>query len=351
MQLSDRTYPILSRICIGMGVAFLAISAFGNWRFGLSLTADPVDRYWLAIIYAGSDVAAGVLVATGATMLRQPGWRWKMGGVAALIPAFALVILSILSTFGVMSGRIAVLAGQQASVANDTSRLAWLRGQTVNRDLPRSERRAFLVEERKAAAEARKAASVVTDNQAVAVVNLAALVGMKLSPQGAQVGLTLASSTIPMAVKFLCLGFGFFLFGSRVGKAVDPDKKTQAGSGGGSGSSGSGEPRKPTLVHTAEPAKPAARTMEAAPVKVSSVGSRVSTDAPTGKLTFEQFRELVREDMAHGEPASSTRALKAATGWSQTSVVREQKRVRGQANSKIRRFAGNGGGLHVLANG
>lgn len=344
----DRTYPVLSRLCIGVGIAFLAVSAFGNWRFGWSLSTDLVDRTWLAIIYAGSDVAAGVLVATGATMLRHPGWRWKIGGCAALIPATVLVALSILSTFGMMSGRIAVLEGQKAAVASDQGRLAWLRGQTLNQELPRSERRAFRAEEREAAKEARKSAAVITDGQAVAIANAAALAGIKLSTEQTQVGLTLVSSTMPMTIKFVCIGLGFFLFGARTSNSAGSDRKTHPGSGG-----SGGEPKKPTLVHPSEPAKPAAKIRAEPSYKPSSAGPRVSTDAPQGKLTFDQLRDTIRQDMAHGEPASSTRALAHMTGWSQSSVVRHQEKVRGKgkANNKMRRFAGNGGGFHSLAMG
>jgi roadblock/LC7 domain-containing protein len=146
-------------------------------------------------------------------------------------------------------------------------------------------------------------------------------------------------------------------------RAADPAKKAASEpSKSGSGGSGSGEPWKPKVVHP-EPEPAAARTKEAVsaepasipkaePPKVSNVGSRVSTDAPTGKLTYEQFAEMIREDMLHGEPTLSTRALEARTGWSQTSVVRQQKKVRGkQQNSPVRRFPGNGGGFHPSANG
>ena len=217
----------------------------------------------------------------------------------------------------------------------------------MNRDLPRRERLAFLVEERKAAADARKAAAVVTDNQAVALVNLAATAGIKLSPAGAQVSLTLASSTIPMAVKFLCLGFGFFLFGSRAIKAA-ADKKTHDGSGG-SGGSGSSEPRKPTLVHPEPPKPAAARTAQAGsadPHKVSSSGSRVLPGLPTAKLSaFDRAYELA---VAH--PHWSTRQIADRAACSQSTGQRVKKKVRGKADAIIRRYAGNGGGMHPAYN-
>src|SRR5262245_9912637 len=140
MSAPERTYPVLSRVCIAVGIGFLLLSAFGNWRFGWSLSTNEVDQWWLAIVYAGSDVAAGVLVATGATMLRHPGAPWKLGGVVALIPAAVLVSLSVLSTFGMMSSRIAVSTGQRAAQEVDLGRLAWLRQQTLNREVPKGER-------------------------------------------------------------------------------------------------------------------------------------------------------------------------------------------------------------------
>jgi hypothetical protein len=175
----DQAYPRLSRVCIAVGLIALGVSAFGSWRFGWSLSEDLVDRTWLAILYVCGDVAAGVLVAVGATMLAMPGFGKKVGGIAAMVPALALVALSILSTFGLMSGRIATFMGQKAAVASDAGRLAWLRGQTMNTSLPRSERRAFMVEERRASAAAKKSAAVVTDGQVIAIVNLGRLGGIQ----------------------------------------------------------------------------------------------------------------------------------------------------------------------------
>ena len=357
MTATERTYPILSRVCIGVGVAFLAFSAFGNFRFGWSLGTNLIDSLWLSAIYGGSDIAAGVLVATGATMLNHAGWRWKIGGIVALVPALILISLSVLSTFGMMSGRIAVLEGQKAAVTSDLGRLAWLRRQTVNYDLPKSERRAFIAEERAAAKEARKAASVVTDNQAVALSNAAALIGVKLTTEQTQVGLTFVSSTMPMMIKFVCIGLGFFLFGARADVNHGANQKNSDGSGG-SGGSGKGEPGKLKVVQGGEPSsnpKPlragSPRTMHVQFEPASSVRFGVSTDAPTGKLTYEQFLHDLREDMAHGDLASSTRAIAARTGWSQSSVVRQAQRLRGKAAKHTRRFAGNGGGFHVSAMG
>src|SRR5688572_4601640 len=116
---SDQAYPRLSRLCIAVGLVALCVSAVGSWRFGLSLTEDWFDRHWLAILYVTGDVAAGVLVAAGATMLTIKGWRIKLGGLAAMLPALLLVSLSVLSTFGVMSGRIATHAGHQKATALD----------------------------------------------------------------------------------------------------------------------------------------------------------------------------------------------------------------------------------------
>ena len=141
------------------------------------------------------------------------------------------------------------------------------------------------------------------------------------------------------------------LFGVFAAGRTKEDKKTQSGSGG----STPGEPGRFKVVHPEPPKPAAARTAEAgSPDNMRSVS--MSSDAPNGKYTYEQFLDTIREDMRHGEPASSTRALHARTGWSQTSVVRAQKKekgkLKGQMNTKTRRFAGNGGGrFHSLALG
>ena len=81
--------------------------------------------------------------------------------------------------------------------------------------MPKADRRLFRLEEREAARELRQAASQVNDPQAVALMNAAVLVGLKVSLEQVPVGLTFISSTMPMTIKFVCLGLGFFLFGIR----------------------------------------------------------------------------------------------------------------------------------------
>lgn len=343
MTVSERAYPILSRVCIGVGVVFLALSAFGNVRFGWSLGGDWIDSVWLAAIYGGSDIAAGVLVATGATMLRHEGWRWKVGGITALIPAVILVTLSVLSTFGMMSGRIAVLEGQKAAVSSDLGRLAWLRRQTVNYDLPKSERRAFIAEERAAAKDARKAASVVTDNQAVALANAAALVGVKMTTEQTQVGLTFVSSTMPMMIKFVCIGLGFFLFGAKADASASEPASNQKNSGGSDGSSGSGggEPRKLKQVHP-EP-KPEPGKLRAEP-KQRSVFYVPSTGAPERNLSaFDRAYEVATQ-----HPYLSTRAIAAKAGVSQSTGHRVKQRALTKVDRMIRKM-GNGRGYQTPA--
>lgn len=343
---TERNYRVLSWALIAVGGAFLAVSAFGSWRFGLSLSTDPVDRYWLATIYAGADVAAGVLVATGARMLRHPGYGWKAGGILALLPALVLVTFSILSTFGLMSERITVLASQKAAQNADQGRLAWLRGQTVNRELPKSERFAFRAEEREAAKQARKSASVIADGQAKAIAD-----ALGSTPEAVQRGLVFASSTIPLSIKFVCLGFGFFLWGYRSADEPASAQKnadgSKGGSGGGSPGSGGSEPKKPTLVHP-EP-KPEPGKIRAEPSKQRSVFYVPATGAPERKLSYEQFVHDLRQDMAHGDLASSTRAIARRTGWSQSSVVRHAEKLRTRAATRIRRYAGNGRGYQTPA--
>ena len=349
MTATERTYPILSRVCIGVGVAFLAFSAFGNFRFGWSLGTNLIDSLWLSAIYGGSDIAAGVLVATGATMLNHTGWRWKIGGIVALVPALILISLSVLSTFGMMSGRIAVLEGQKAAVTSDLGRLAWLRRQTVNYDLPKSERRAFIAEERAAAKEARKAASVVTDNQAVALSNAAALIGVKLTTEQTQVGLTFVSSTMPMMIKFVCIGLGFFLFGARAdASASEPSSNHKnsggsSGSGGGSGGSGGGEPRnKIKQVHPEPVNQP--RPMRAEPSKQRSVFYVPATGAPERNLSaFDRAYEVATQ-----HPYLSTRAIAARAGVSQSTGHRVKKRALTKIDRIVRKY-GNGEGYRTLA--
>lgn len=336
---SDRAYPRLSLICIAVGLIALGVSAVGSWRFGLSLTEDWFDRHWLAVLYVTGDVAAAVLVAVGATMLALGGWRMKLGGVAAMIPALVLVSLSILSTFGVMSGRIATLAGHQQAAALDQDRLKWLRGMTVNDEIAKKERSGFLKEEKASYEEARKKASVVTDNQAVATVNLAALAGVKLSVEGAQVALTLASSTIPMAVKFLCLGFGFFLYGLR---KPESDRKLSSSSEP-SGGKGKSEPATVAKQDEKVVAFPAAVKAEPATVpptpKVSSEAPRVQAPAPKHivSLSLQPSYSTVEEFLAANPSVTSQRVIAKEMKVSEAKVSRDIKRLKGRGKVKADR--------------
>lgn len=334
-ETGPRAYPILSRACIGVGAAFLLLSAFGNWRFGWGLAHELIDKVWLALIYSGSDVAAGILCATGAVMLLHSGWRWKLGGIVATVPALILVSLSILSTFGMMSGRIAVSTGQKQAAQVDQDRLAWLRGQTLNRDVPKSERRMFRLEERNAAAEARKQASVVTDNQVVAIVNGAAMLGLKIKEETAQVGITFLTSTVPMMVKFCGIWLGFFLFGIRSPSGSKPaNQDKSSGSGGGN----------------VEPLRPKPKPVEPTPVRAEAKVSSATSGAKR-KLSREEVMHRLRRQHAGFEPRKSSHENARWAGWPQRTMYRYDKRLREQAKTQMRRIAGNGGGRHLVAVG
>jgi hypothetical protein len=297
--------------CIAIGLVFMGISAFGGWRFGWSLGVDPVDRWWHAILYGGADVAAGALVAQGVTMLRAPGWGTRFGGMLGLVPAVVLVLISVLSTFGVMSGRIAVLAGQERAEKVDIDGLTWLRGQVLNDRLPVAERRAFLLEERKASREARDAAINVPDKQAVGLSKAAKAFGFDVSVSSAQLVLTGLSSTLPMTIQFVCLGIGFFV---------------RAGPGAGS-RSGPGRPDAGSGVSTG---RPKLRVVQAEPrPAVVKFGKR-------------EFMAFVKRELDRGPLGASTHKIAKATGWAQTSVVRAQRKLRERASAASGGYAGNG---------
>lgn len=150
-----------------------------------------------------------------------------------------------------------------------------------------------------------------------------------------------------------------------------PNHKKNTGGSNGSGGSGGGWrgwfKREPKTV-TPEPANsnppipirtPVRATASASPpepAKVSSGPLRVPVDAlnPKPKLSFDEFLDRLSDNVAHGEPATSTRALMRETGWSQTSVVRHQNKLKGRRNKPFKhhgRYAGNGGGYHASAIG
>jgi hypothetical protein len=337
---------LVAGLLITVGIIAMCASMIMNWRFGWGLASDPMDRTLMAVIHTLVDPGAACLIAAGGLMF---AWRWRWMGWLAFICAAILVAYSMVSVFGFMSERIGQLEGHKAAIAVQAGSLKWLQGQRVNMELPRSERR--LMRDDVRAATERLAASVrlIPDRHALA---LAGAIGA--SVEAVQRALVMVSSGVAQGIKFACLSFGFFLLGLSV-QAAEPAGKTRSGSGGSPGSGG--EPRfKPKQVHPepgVEPGRAAVRTMVAQlepACKARSARHVFSTDAPKGKLSFEQFIHELRQDMAYGDLATPTRQFARQTGWSQTSVVRHAKKLK-QRRQQFGRSYGNGEGMRSLAVG
>lgn len=137
--------------------------------------------------------------------------------------------------------------------------------------------------------------------------------------------------------------------------AAEP-KKTHPASGGSSGSGG-----RPKLVQTSEPKQAVqglrtepARTMQhqLEPALMQSPATIFfSTDAHKGKPSRDAVDEYVRQMLALGDRKPSQRAMARELKWSQSTISRAERRLRAKAERIVRRYPGNGGGMHVSAIG
>lgn len=346
---------------IAGGVAALAVSSVMNFLFGNSVGATSLGKWTYSIASVVCHVGGIIIFGMVLGRLLRAGRL-----LAAIIPAVIVVLAtgwSILSMagFGAVERLSAAQSRQEAmnrdkrADALQERHIKRLEGMATVRDRSRTERRMYLEASSSEIAKSREGSGeirLIPDAQADFIVKGAGWFGKKWTVEGVQIGLVTWLSVLLILLEASAFPYGSYHWNGRLAEAGSPPANQQ--NSGGSGGSGGGEPRKLKQVHP-EPRPAVARTMQAQPTEPHTQSSAhrsvISTDAPKGKLTYEQFVHTLRQDMADGDLASSTRALKRETGWSQSSVVRHARRLKEKARPKMERYAGNGGGRHASARG
>ena len=210
---------VLSVILVGTGICALALSMWMNARFGWAQADALEDRTVMAGLHTLADPAAAALGAAGGMFLAW-GWRWH--GFGAILFAFAFIAWSMVSVYGFMATRIAASEGHKNSIKVQERYLSWVQGQTVNFDLPKSERHAMKDEVKATVDKLTSAAKVIPDAQA------ASLAGM------------FGTSVERIQLKFACMFYGLFAWPYRRSSASsDTSSDSSAGSSSGNSSGNS----------------------------------------------------------------------------------------------------------------
>jgi hypothetical protein len=349
-----RTMPPMSKASLAAGVGALCAAAAMNIVFGQTLAAT--DRGQVIYSVASFVCAVAGTVVFGmmlGRLLREKRWA------AAVVPALLLCLATLWDIVSVMgfnaTERLSAVAYRQEAIAmaKDEAALrkryaeklmgvATIRGTGISK----TERKEFMAT---ASSEIGKVGSMTAGPKLLPDA-LAELLSRYSGRSVEDIQLTLIVYMSILLILIQSAGFTYTTyFDDREAASVPKD---DAGS-----SSGSGGKRHLRKVHDADASvnKSASSDLVAKPASVPQVNLRsgvgvISTDAPHGKLSPDQLLETVRQDLARGQ-SSSSYALAAATGWSQSKVNRLQRRLRSQQAASVRRFAGNGGGMHPSAAG
>jgi hypothetical protein len=159
------------------------------------------------------------------------GWRWH--GFGTILFAFAFIAWSMVSVYGFMATRIAASEGHKNSIKVQERYLSWVQGQTVNFDLPKSERHAMKDEVKTTVDKLTSAAKVIPDAQAA---SLAGMFGT--SVERIQRTLIVISSGIAQSIKFACMFYGLFAWPYRRSSATSSAGSSSGNSSGNSRFSG-----------------------------------------------------------------------------------------------------------------
>lgn len=334
-------------VCVGL--VALGASMFMNFRFGYGLSKDFTDRTTLAILHVLTDPAAAGLVVAG-TMMRR--WGWKREGTAFQVIAGLLILYSMLSVYGFMSARIATTQSHSAVVAMEAGRLDWTQKSSVNRELPKSERRLLRSDAKELAKELRSSLAIIPDAQAASIA-----AALSIPVEKVQRGLVMISSGIAQALKFVCLLCAVMIWPRRDG-LQDQSKRDASATGGGGG-------KRLRVVSDADDAADATKKIPAksAMQTASHHDATTQRSAPTAlwsgapKMSPDELYDYLHQHASGQHPPMTQRQLAAVTGWSQPSVCRKLRRQQERADRKAARrqanrnlgHAGYGGSVHAPA--
>lgn len=331
---------------IFVGVLGLGASTYISWRFGWSLAEAEADRYASAGIHALADVTSAMLILAGACMWV---WGWYVRAVLSVAISLLFMTYGFFSAFGFFSNRISVSEAQKAAASVDKDYLKWVQGQTVNMDLPRSQRLAMMAEVKAGRDTLKSTAGIISDKQAASVGK-----ALGWTTEQTQTRLTAATSGIAYGVKFSGLWIGGMIWARR--RKSETDRKissTPEGSGGKVKSEPATVKQDEKVVNFPAAVKAEPAQLQASP-KVSAEPPRVTAPAPKPSLKFSG-RSLA-EILADQPSWSSSKALAVATGKSEATVSRELRKLEGRGRVKRERKGRSvqitslrrNGGLHAV---
>ena len=314
----------LSTFLMFIGLVALGISMWMGFRFGWGLSQDLADRATLALLHVLVDPAAAGLVLAGSMMMR---WGWKREGWLFYGFALMLVLYSMLSVYGFMSARIAVTQSHDSVVAMQMGRLDWTQKSSINKELPRSERRLLRADAKEMSKEIRASLAIVPDAQAASI---AAALGVRV--EKVQRALVMIASGIAQSIKFVCIICGVMVWPRSVASPKQEEAAPPKSDMGGGGKN----------IHVLKPAD--AGDAADAPKKIrASANMRMNTPQrsasvpSTGafKMSPSELQEYL-DRYANG-PRPTQLAIARETGWSQPTVSRQLLRAQERANRKAAR--------------
>lgn len=336
---------LLSVVLTATGVAGLIASVYISARVGWSLADNEADKIVTAGILGLADFAAAMIIIAAS---RMRVWGWYSRSYLAIAIAAVFLVAGYVTAYGFFSTRIAVHASQKAAAAVDKDYLKWIQGQTVNMELPRSQRLAMMKEAREGRDTLKSTMRVVSDKYAAAI---GAWLGWTI--EETQTRLTAATAAIAYSVKFTGLWFGIMLWPRRrdeTDRSVSSSPKT--------GSDGTGSNRKPTedskdkQQETVVPF-PGKANAPAAPSKVSSEAPRVPAPAPSVSPKPQLYGSSVSAALRMQPEWPNQQAIADALGVSKGKVSKDLKKLKGQRKAETKRngksnvvVARRNGGLH-----
>jgi hypothetical protein len=268
----------LSVICVLIGLSAMCCSMWMNARFGWGQASAIEDRYFMSMLHTLIDPAAAVLVAIGGVLIGR-GRYWQ--GALALACAALFVAWSMISVYGFMSTRIAANKGHESSVKVTEKYLSWVQNQTVNSDIPRTERHLMGDEVRDTIKKLKAEVSVVPDAQAASIADM-----FGTTTERVQRTLVVVSSGIAQAIKFACLFFGFLIWPHKLtNNNREISGSSESSSSGGSSSENSGSSGERTSEQEAKE-----NVVKFPPVSPGAVAANFTANQKSPLVRTQPFR-------------------------------------------------------------